>query len=112
MSSPAWATNPITVWELAGSDSWGVPTYSAPRVIYGTYENGSRSQVDDSGVQFMPRQRFFLLEAVAKGVYIKAGDHSALAAPPQGTGVVRKTVEYAPAPAYGRTVPQYEALTE
>lgn len=106
-----WATNPITVWEST-LDEYGQPTYTAPRVIYGTYENGQNVQRDDMGEEFMPRQKFFLLELLDRGVYIKAGDHSAEATPPKFTGVVRKTVEFAPAPAYGRNYAQYEAYTE
>lgn len=90
-----WDTNTVTIWETAGYDEYGQPSFSAPRTVNATWKDTGDTQRDEDGQEFVPQSTFYTLELLQRSWYIAKGDQTTqpdpLAAKAQ---VIRKVTEF------------------
>lgn len=90
-----WDSNTATVWEPAGYDEFGAPSFNAPVTIQATWKDTGDTQRDDDGQEFVPQSTFWTFSVLQRGWYIAKGDQTATANPSDVQAqVIRKVTEY------------------
>ncbi len=103
-------TENATVWDVT-LDEYGGKNYSQPRVVSAIWKTADNVALDDNGIEFMPKDSFYLLEGIPRGSYIAKGDQSFYLDPLSADSAfpVRQVKSYPPQ--IRRTQTYYEVLT-